>query len=147
MKNILPRSPQTHISFEPPPPLDQRDWQFLFINSRTMNFTENETVIHHGDKNTDLWLIQAGSVRVCDGITEIAKLSAGEFFGDISFISQLPAQCEIVAEEDCIIQRMPSNFVLRVLECGMLLFLVCYSYTHTYFLIDKIITFLNVFIL
>lgn len=114
----MPKSPEGGY-FTPPPPLDQRDWQFLFINSRTINYEPMEVVLAEGDKNTDLWYIQSGSVQVITDSEPGTILGVGEFFGDISFISQVPTACKILSHTKCILQRISANSVLRMLECGM----------------------------
>merc|ERR1712137_232035 len=130
--NVLPKHPSANgTKFIPPAPLDQRDWQFLFINSKTINYQQGNTIISQDDENTDLWYIQSGSADVLVKNKLITTLGDGEFFGDISFISQLPDECKIIAKRDSIIQRMSGEFVLRVLECD------CNLFERFYFMMGK----------
>jgi len=129
--NLLPRYQSTNVNFTPPSNLDNRDWQFLCINARTIQFQAGEVILHQGDTNSDLWYIQSGCATVVLDDVPIVTLSDGEYFGDISFITGCSARCTVTAKNECIIQRMAADFVLRILECDANLF------ERFYFMIAK----------
>jgi CRP-like cAMP-binding protein len=67
-------------------------------------------IIKNGEGGLCLYLILEGSAGVYapppDGEIEIAKFSAGDFFGEISLVDDGPRSADVVALEDCTLLRI-----------------------------------------
>ena len=59
-----------------------------------------EVIVTQGDPGTCFYVIKAGAVAVTKNDTEIARLSAGQFFGERSLITTEPANASVAACED-----------------------------------------------
>ena len=98
--------------------MDTRDWQLLCINAQTIHYDPGDVILLQGAANTDLYFVQNGSVDLMMEDVFMATIHEGEYFGDISFITESEARTTVTAKTECIIQRMAADFVLRVIECG-----------------------------
>lgn len=62
------------------------------------------TVVHQGDKSFDVYLIETGEVRIqrstAYGLYTLARLGAGELFGEASFIDQSGRSGDVVTSEE-----------------------------------------------
>jgi hypothetical protein len=66
---------------------------------------EGETILRTGDSNTTLWYVVDGLLRVetnprNDLAVAVGHLGPGDIFGEISFLTGLPASASVVAEGD-----------------------------------------------
>ena len=57
------------------------------------------TIVGEGTKGTGLYMILNGNVEVRSGTRVLAKLSKGQFFGDMSLIDDHPRSADVVAVE------------------------------------------------
>ena len=127
---MLPRTVEkpNKFMFQAPSPLDNREWQMLFLNSTSSQFPAGSKLLEEGSKNTDLWFLESGKLSVSKNDTIISTLKAGELFGDISFYTDLPCQYTVTSLSDCIVLRVPSIFVFSVITCGNYTFKIILSF-------------------
>ncbi len=59
-------------------------------------FDKGETVVKRGDKGNGLYLILDGSAEVRRGSRTLARLGAGQFFGEMSLFDNLPRSADVV---------------------------------------------------
>jgi CRP-like cAMP-binding protein len=59
---------------------------------------EDTMVIKHGEAQKEVCLVMNGTVSVRKGKNEIARLGKSIFFGEMSFLTGLPATADVVAE-------------------------------------------------
>jgi CRP-like cAMP-binding protein len=64
------------------------------------DYREGTVIVREGGHGETLFVILEGSVRVVRGGRIIAKLLAGEFFGELSVIDGRPRTADVVAETD-----------------------------------------------
>ena len=75
--------------------------------SRTLPFMPGEAIIRQGDPGTELYIVQRGEVAVVLGrnetesIAELARLGAGEFFGEMSLMTGEKRAATVRAFTDC----------------------------------------------
>lgn len=62
-------------------------------------FPAGETIIHEGEPGEEFFLISDGEVDVIRADHEIARLSRGDFFGEVALISGEPRNATVVAAE------------------------------------------------
>jgi CRP-like cAMP-binding protein len=55
-------------------------------------------VVKHGEAQRDVCLVMSGTVSVRKGKNEIARLGKSIFFGEMSFLTGLPATADVFAE-------------------------------------------------
>lgn len=60
-------------------------------------FEKGETVVKRGDRGNGLYLILDGSADVRRGSRSLARLGAGQFFGEMSLFDNLPRSADVVA--------------------------------------------------
>jgi CRP-like cAMP-binding protein len=62
-----------------------------------VGFGEGETVVRQGEKGNGLYLILEGSAEVRRGSRTLARLGAGQFFGEMSLFDNLPRSADVVS--------------------------------------------------
>jgi len=61
------------------------------------NYQDGEGIVQEGEKDYSLYMVLSGSVRVHRGTTEIAALSSGEHFGEMSLIEKMPRSASVTS--------------------------------------------------
>lgn len=74
-------------------------------------YARDEVILLQGDTDSDLFIIERGSVRVvltsADGREVVlALLGPGEFFGELSLLDGLPGHADVIAQDDCSLLRL-----------------------------------------
>lgn len=59
-------------------------------------FDAGETVVKRGDRGNGLYLILEGEAEVRRGGRRLARLGAGQFFGEMSLFDDLPRSADVV---------------------------------------------------
>jgi small-conductance mechanosensitive channel/CRP-like cAMP-binding protein len=71
---------------------------------RTVSFGQGEAIVREGEEGTDLFLIERGEVSVSvasgTGTHEVARLKAGDFFGEMSLMTGEARRATVVALGD-----------------------------------------------
>ncbi len=62
-------------------------------------FDKGETVVKRGDRGNGLYLILDGSAEVRHGTHRLARLGAGQFFGEMSLFDNQPRSADVVTLE------------------------------------------------
>ena len=78
--------------------------QLLSQDTMIKVFPRNEFLIMEGTKSTNMFILLKGKVRVTKGkkFTVIAELDAGDFFGDMSFLTGRPRTTNVMAIDEVI---------------------------------------------
>ena len=66
---------------------------------RRQHYMPDEIVIREGEAGHDLFLISEGEVRIERSGHEVARLGAGEFFGELALLSGNPRNANVVATQ------------------------------------------------
>ena len=67
--------------------------------TEVVSFDAGETVVKHGDRGDGLFLILEGSAEVRRGNRSLARLGAGQFFGEMSLFDNQPRSADVVTLE------------------------------------------------
>lgn len=84
--------------------LRDAEWQALATRAGRRTFPAGEVILQEGARATGILVVARGSVKVCrvhgEFRIEIGECSAGEIFGEMSFIEDEPAAVTLVAGID-----------------------------------------------
>lgn len=69
-------------------------------------YKENQLIIRKGDEGDALFIIANGKVRIHDEEQVVAKMEAGNFFGEISFLDAAPRSMSVSADTDAVLYRI-----------------------------------------
>lgn len=81
-----------------------------------VRFPAGQFIVSQGQVGSGLYIVMSGLARVVRGSTEIARLGAGEFFGELSVIDQEPRMASVEAVEDTSLLAVASWDLLQLLE-------------------------------
>jgi CRP/FNR family transcriptional regulator, cyclic AMP receptor protein len=76
--------------------LSQRQLKDLAKWVKVLDFGAGETVVKRGEGGIGLYLILEGSAEVRRGSRSLAKLGAGQFFGEMSLFDNEPRSADVV---------------------------------------------------
>lgn len=63
-----------------------------------VGYATDAVIVRHGEIGTGFFVIAAGSVRVTQDGKVVARLGAGDFFGELSVLDQLPRNAQVSAD-------------------------------------------------
>ena len=90
--------------------LDQQELATLLKLTDTVHVLAGEKIISCGDPGHSLYLIISGSAVVTakppDENVELARLSAGDFMGEIALVDDGPRSADVTALEPCTLLRI-----------------------------------------
>jgi small-conductance mechanosensitive channel/CRP-like cAMP-binding protein len=94
----------------------------LAAAARRQHYERGERLVREGETGDSLFVIEAGGVRVAksdaslDGtVIELARLGAGDFFGEMSLLTGEPRSATVTAEEGCEVLMLSRQAVQPVL--------------------------------
>ncbi|MBM4781106.1 MAG: mechanosensitive ion channel [Archangiaceae bacterium] len=101
-------------------PLSDEEKQELARGMKYAPFARGEVMTRQGSEAHWLYLLEEGraSVKVSDGVTEreVAKLSDGSFFGEMSLLTGEPRSATVIAESEVECFRLDKVTFQRVIE-------------------------------
>jgi CRP/FNR family transcriptional regulator, cyclic AMP receptor protein len=85
--------------------LGEEELHTLIEQSATESYSAGERIINAGDPGHCMYVILSGSARVSvkrgNGELELARLSAGDFFGEVALVDDGPRSANVTAIEEC----------------------------------------------
>ncbi len=101
--------------------LTDSELQRVAAACRPCRVDKGRTIIHHGERSTDVYLVLAGVVRV-DMYSATARyitfelLEAGGMVGEFAAIDGAPRSASVAAETPCYLARIPGPAFERLLD-------------------------------
>jgi small-conductance mechanosensitive channel/CRP-like cAMP-binding protein len=95
--------------------LSPEDLARVAAAARTRLYAPDETILRKGDVTTELFVIKSGSVKVMLDTIELARIEAGQFFGEMALLTGEPRNADVVAAEDSEVLAIKSADVKPVL--------------------------------
>jgi len=80
--------------------LGEEDRESIFTLCKERSFEAKDKIVKKGDKGTGFYLILDGSVEIKSDNNTLAKLGAGQFFGEMSLLDGEPRSADVVALTD-----------------------------------------------
>lgn len=106
-QRLLATAMATHPLFMNFPPEERRE---LMDQFKSRSFASGETILEEGKKGSGLYLLLHGKVEVTKSVGEermtLAELQAGDLFGEISLITNMPVTATITAMEEVFVLRL-----------------------------------------
>ncbi len=97
---------------------DQEKQMFTEMKHSIVGFKNGETIINEGDECTSMFLIIKGACLITktqdDTTIRLAKIKAGELFGEMSFFTRNPRQTSVIASDDVMVMKMDDDFFEKV---------------------------------
>jgi CRP-like cAMP-binding protein len=78
--------------------LTANDWALIADKATRLQFKAGESIVHRGRRTHGIFLLLKGSATVQIPSQAAATLGAGEVCGEISFLDELPATANVVAQ-------------------------------------------------
>jgi CRP/FNR family transcriptional regulator, cyclic AMP receptor protein len=93
--------------------LDDSALALLMERAHKTNAPAGTIIVREGEPGNHLYLIASGTVRVCKrfdrtGEVELARLKAGDFFGEMCILETLPRTATVLTGSDAILYALPS---------------------------------------
>jgi PPM family protein phosphatase len=76
----------------------------------------DESIVVEGEPGEDMFVVLSGQVRVHKGDSDIASLSAGEFFGEMALVDQTPRSASVSAISDARLLRLARRDFIGILR-------------------------------
>ena len=84
-----------------------------------INFKQNDEIVRENDVGDSMYLIKIGTVKITKNaggsVLQLARLSAGECFGDMAIFDAEVRSASVIAEGECTLLRIDSDALKDVL--------------------------------
>jgi len=101
-------------------PLSNKERRMLAEAMTEEIYAVGENILNQGEEGSSFYIIKSGRVDVfvLKGVREVnvARLSAGSFFGEMSFLTGERCNATIKAGTDCVIEVLSHDVLGRILE-------------------------------
>jgi CRP-like cAMP-binding protein len=89
--------------------LSPKDRDRILKYAKQRTYVAGETVVREGDPALNLFLVAGGHARVeRDGVGQVGRLQAGDFFGELGLIEQHGRTATVVAEDELTCYLLPA---------------------------------------
>ena len=90
--------------------------QFIKLKVYHQKFKKGDVIINEGNYDSFLYLLVVGTVLITkdDNKTPIARLNAGDVFGEMAFLTKKPRYSSASADENVLVIRMDDDFFEKI---------------------------------
>lgn len=96
--------------------IEAEKFRDLLVAAETKVFGSAETIIREGDASDYFYHIYSGAVNVLKGDQIIARLGAGDFFGEISLVTGEKFNATVVADQESVVILVSSARFKQVID-------------------------------
>ena len=87
-----------------------------------MRISQGKVIVTEGDIDDTFYILLNGKVKIRKNGKVIAKIRAGECFGEMAYIAGQPRSADVVAQTDCILMKISATLIDKASEAIQLLF-------------------------
>jgi len=84
--------------------LEKEDLDIIYKNAQLCKFSAGQVLMREGDPGKDVLLLMSGNIKVetngKQGVIELAQLSRGAFFGEVSLLTGRPRTATVTAVDE-----------------------------------------------
>ena len=77
--------------------LDSKQLKTVADSGKEISYNSGDTIVEEGTMGVGFYMVIDGKVEVRKGTRTLAKLSRGQFFGEMSLIDEEPRSADVVA--------------------------------------------------
>jgi len=77
--------------------LDNKQLKTVAESGKELTYNSGDTIVEEGTMGVGFYMVIEGKVEVRKGTKTLAKLSKGQFFGEMSLIDEEPRSADVVA--------------------------------------------------
>jgi serine/threonine protein phosphatase PrpC/CRP-like cAMP-binding protein len=96
--------------------LEPRELMYVQALADVRERAAGDRVVTEGKAGESMFVILSGRVAVRKGEVEIARLGAGEHFGEMSMVERMPRSASVVVEEDARLLEFTRSDLFRILR-------------------------------
>ena len=96
--------------------LEPRELMYVQALADVRERAAGDRVVAEGKAGESMFVILSGRVAVRKGEVEIARLGAGEHFGEMSMVERMPRSASVVVEEDARLLEFTRSDLFRILR-------------------------------
>ncbi len=95
---------------------DHEKKQVVEFHTHCFMFKKGEHIIKEGDYDSSFYILLSGNVSVSKNTRDlpIAKLEPGEFFGEVSFLTNGPRTSNVIADEVIIVIKVSKTMLNKL---------------------------------
>jgi CRP-like cAMP-binding protein len=99
--------------------LTDKEKDMVMATGAIREYSEGDLILREGDASTSLFMIIEGAVQVRKGLDQdrykqLKDLVAGDFFGEMSFLTSTPRSADVLSVQDCRILEIPRDEFLAL---------------------------------
>ncbi|MBF0157780.1 MAG: cyclic nucleotide-binding domain-containing protein, partial [Magnetococcales bacterium] len=98
--------------FEKFSPYEMR--RVMAFNASFQTYRGNGEIFREGSKETAFYIVLSGSVGIVKGDAEIVELGAGEFFGEMAFLTNTPRTTTVITKGEVLALRVDQQLLKRL---------------------------------
>jgi CRP-like cAMP-binding protein len=96
--------------------LTANDWALISDKAARMQFETGDRVVHRGKRTHGVYLLLNGTASVQIAGQKAREIGPGEVCGEISFLDELPATADVVANESIAVYYVDRPTLLSLFE-------------------------------
>ncbi len=99
--------------------LDPGTLEEFVARAKVVRYAPGSQVIREGDRGGELYVVIRGGLQVVkEGPPRVVvgELHEGEFFGEISIVTDLPRQASVYAKSDCVLLEISRDMVIELIQ-------------------------------
>lgn len=78
--------------------LSKKELELVLRQADHLRFPPRQTVVREGTTGEEVWMVIEGELSVHRGGEEVARLTPGDYFGELAVIDARPRDASIIAE-------------------------------------------------
>lgn len=99
--------------------LDERQLLQVLELTETVTYQARQVVVEIGESGDEMYIILSGAVDVYRGDSRVAHMKAGDHFGEMALVRDMPRSAQAIAVEDSELLVIPTPMLFQLLQGDM----------------------------